>query len=246
MALKEHFERSGQWLFRWRSYFPLVWLAVVLLAMGEYSYPGGEKTLDHLWEILCLIVSFSGLAIRAYTVGHTPKGTSGRNTKKQIANTLNTTGAYSLVRNPLYLGNFFMGLGITLFVHSWWLTLLYILIFCIYYERIIFAEETFLRDKFGDQYLKWAEYTPAIVPNFRNYIKSALPFSFRNVLLREYNGFFAVIICMFFLEVTGDLIVEQKLEFDTGWIIGVVSGFLIWATLRILKKRTRLLDIEGR
>ncbi|GAB1410342.1 lipid A Kdo2 1-phosphate O-methyltransferase [Desulfovibrionales bacterium] len=246
MALQEEFERSGQWLFRWRSYFPLVWLGLVFIAMGEYSYPGGEETLDHLWEVLCLSISFFGMLIRAYTIGQTPKGTSGRNTSKQIAHSLNTTGAYSVVRNPLYLGNFFMGLGITLFAHLWWLVLLYLLIFWIYYERIIFAEETFLRNKFGDQYLQWAEHTPVIVPNFRNYIKSELSFSFKNVLLREYNGFFAVIVCMFSLEVLGDWIVEQKLKFDTGWLIGVVAGFFIWITLRFLKKRTKLLDVEGR
>ena len=103
MALREHFEDSGHWLFRWRSYLPLVGLAVILLALREYEYPGHSETLDHLWEAVCLFVSFAGLAIRSYTIGHTPKGTSGRNTKHQVADRLNTTGAYSLVRNPLYL-----------------------------------------------------------------------------------------------------------------------------------------------
>ena len=102
----------------------------------------------------------SRLAIRAYTIGHTPKGTSGRNTKKQVANALNTTGAYSLVRNPLYLGIFFMGLGVALFAHLWWLTLIYVLAFWLYYERVIFAEEAYLRDKFGAEYLSWADRTP--------------------------------------------------------------------------------------
>ncbi|MGC9453013.1 MAG: methyltransferase family protein, partial [Oceanipulchritudo sp.] len=50
-------------------------------------------------------------------------GTSGRNTKQQVAYSLNTTGFYSVVRNPLYLGNFFMYLGIALFTHHWWLVL---------------------------------------------------------------------------------------------------------------------------
>ena len=73
-----------------------------------------------------------------------------------------------------------------------------------------------------------------------------LPFSFRNVLRREYNGFFAVIIVMFILETVGDLFVEGKLDFDTGWLILLGSGFVIWMILRSLKKYTTVLNVEGR
>jgi len=185
MALQEQFENSGQWLFRWRSYLPLAGIAMVLLALREYEYPGHSEKLDHIWEVICLCVSFFGLAIRSYTIGHTPKNTSGRNTKRQVADALNTTGIYSVVRNPLYLGNFFMFLGVALFPHLWWLTLIFVLAFWLYYERIIFAEEAYLRTKFGAEYLDWAERTPVFVPRFRNYQKSNLPFSLKNVLRRE-------------------------------------------------------------
>ncbi|MBK1702829.1 methyltransferase family protein [Thiococcus pfennigii] len=246
MALREDFERSGHRLFRWRSYLPLAGLAVIILALREYEYPGHSEMLDHLWEVTCLGISFAGLAIRSYTIGHTPKGTSGRNTKKQVADALNTTGAYSLVRNPLYLGNFFMGLGVALFAHLWWLTLIYVLVFWLYYERIIFAEEAYLRDKFGTDYLTWADRTPVFVPNFRNYRKPELPFSFKNVLRREHNGFFAVIVCLFLFETLGELFAERRLEFDSGWIVTLIVGFLVWLTLRTLKKRTRVLNVDGR
>lgn len=246
MALKEDFEHSGNWLFRWRSYLPLAGLGIILLALREYEYPGHSETLDHIWEVICLIVSYTGLAIRSYTIGYTPKGTSGRNTKQQVADTLNTTGAYSVTRNPLYLGNFFMGLGVVLFAHQWWLTLIYILVFWLYYERIIFAEEAYLRSKFGEEYLAWADCTPVFIPRFRNFKKSALSFSFKNVLRREYNGFFAVIVSLFLLETLGELITKHRLEFDWGWIVALAFGFVVWMTLRTLKKRTRLLDVDGR
>ena len=184
MALREQFESTGNWLFRWRSYLPIALGGIFLLALREYEYPGQNEKLDHLWEVLCLLVSFLGLGIRIFTVGHTPAGTSGRNTKNQIAETLNTTGIYSIVRNPLYLGNFFMGLGIALFAHLWWLTLIYVLVFWLYYERIIFAEEAYLRNKFGNQYLEWANWTPVFIPKFSQYRNANLPFSLRNVLKR--------------------------------------------------------------
>jgi len=246
MALREEFESTGNWLFRWRSYLPLIMIGIFLLALREYEYPGHSEYLDHLWEAFCLTVSFLGLSIRIFTVGHTPKGTSGRNTREQVADTLNTSGIYSVVRNPLYLGNFFMGIGIALFAHLWWLTLIYILVFWLYYERIIFAEEVYLRNKFGDEYLEWANVTPVIVPKLRNYRKPNLPFSLRNVLRREYNGFFAVIVVMFILEVAGDLIYENKFDPDLMWYILFCIGLIVWISLRTLKKYTTLLNVQGR
>jgi protein-S-isoprenylcysteine O-methyltransferase Ste14 len=246
MALREEFERTGNWLFRWRSYLPLALIGMFLLVLREYEYPGHSERLDSLWEALCLFVSFFGLAIRIFTVGHSPKRTSGRNTKEQVANTLNTTGIYSVVRHPLYLGNFFMGLGIALFAHLWWLTLSYMLVFWLYYERIMFAEEAFLRNKFGNEYIKWAEITPAFIPRFKNYIKPNLSFSIKNVLKREYNGFFMIIFVLFIFEVAGDLVAEQKFEIDLYWAVILSVGFVVWMVLRTLKKKTNLLNVDGR
>jgi protein-S-isoprenylcysteine O-methyltransferase Ste14 len=72
-----------------------------------------------------------------------------------VAEVLNTTWMYSLVRNPLYLGNFIIWLGLALFINVWWCTIIVILSFILFYERIIFAEEKFLREKFGKTF-KWA------------------------------------------------------------------------------------------
>lgn len=246
MALREEFENSGNWLFRWRSYLPMILVGIFLLALREYEYPGHSETIDFIWEIICLIVSFFGLGIRIFTIAYTPKGTSGRNTEEQIAETLNTIGIYSILRNPLYLGNFFMGLGIALFAHLWWLTLIYILAFWLYYERIIFAEEAYLRNKFDKEYMEWANKTPAIIPKFSLYKKADLSFSFRNVLKREYNGFFAAILTFFIFETVGDLFSQGRLEFDLWWILLLGFGFIVWITLRTLKKHTSILDVEGR
>jgi len=102
------------------------------------------------------LISLCGLAIRVYTVGHTPANTSGRNTAGQLAESLNTTGIYSLVRHPLYLGNFFMWLGVALLIANFWFVIAFVFAYWIYYERIMFAEEQFLRTKFGPTYVEWA------------------------------------------------------------------------------------------
>ena len=68
----------------------------------------------------------------------------------------------------------------------------------------------------------------------------------RNVLRREYSGFFAVIVTMFILETVGEIFAEGRLEFDLGWVLLLGIGFIVWLTLRTLKKYTAILNVEGR
>jgi len=112
MALTEEFEQSGSWLFKRRGYLPIVLLAagIVVLMLNELNPDRNFLITD----IVYLFVSFLGLAIRAFTIGHTPKNTSGRNIKAQKAEVVNTTGIYSIVRHPLYLGNFVIWLGLSI------------------------------------------------------------------------------------------------------------------------------------
>lgn len=246
MSLKDQMAKTGAWLFRWRSYLPLVLIVIIIPAFQEFSYPFGSHAYDLLWEMFCLSVSLFGLFIRCYTIGYTPKGTSGRNTKSQVAETLNTTGIYSIVRNPLYLGNFFMMLGVTMFPRTWWLCVIYALAFWLYYERIIMAEEAFLKTKFGEYYENYLASTPAFIPNFRLWQPNTLSFSFRNVLKREYSGFFGVIAAMTILNFFGKYIHEGTFGFDLVWMSIFAFGLIVYITLRTLKKKTRLLHVEGR
>lgn len=246
MALQEDFEKSGNWLFRWRSYLPLILAVLIMIALLDYDYPGQTQFQHFAWEAFCFVVSLFGLAIRVFTVGHTPSGTSGRNTQKQVADSLNTTGIYSLVRNPLYLGNFFMGLGIALFACFWWLALIYALIFWLYHERIIYAEEAFLRKKFGDTYLAWTDKTPVFIPKFSGYIKSELPFSVKTAISREANSFFAVVVLMTILESVSNAIVTGHAFLDKGWWYLLGISFVVWMLIRVLRKFTNVFDVEGR
>lgn len=245
MALREDFEKSGNWLFRWRSYLPLLFLGALLIGTKYFEY--ADNRWEGLWEIFCVAVAFFGQGIRAYTIGCTPRGTSGRNTFEQQAETLNTTGIYSIVRHPLYLGNFFCFLGIALFGSNGWGGLTAVLLFWIYYERIMFAEEEYLWRKFGEQYEQWADNTPAFFPKLNNWESPDLPFSFRNVLKREYSGFLAIIASFALLEFSGDVFVEGQLERDSMmWLFLLCGGVITYLILRTLKKTTKTLHVEGR
>jgi len=246
MALKEEFKKTGDWLFKWRSYLPLPLVAVLMVACRNIKYPYDSYALEVLWEIFCLSISFLGLAIRIFTIGYVPWGTSGRTTKGQIANVLNTAGIYSIVRHPLYLGNFFIWLGISLFPRLWWLSLIIILIFWLYYERIMFAEEEFLQEKFGDSFSAWADKTPAFIPKFKNWIKPDLPFSFKNAIKREYTAFFGVIVTFTVLELVAETSLHGKLVLERMWIIMFSIALAVYLTIRVINKYTTWLNVEGR
>lgn len=246
MLLQEASVKSGRWLFRWRSYLPLVLVAIIVPEYEDFSYPFGSHTYQISWELFCFSISLFGLFIRAYTIGYTPKGTSGRNTKNQIAEKLNTTGIYSIIRNPLYVGNFFMMLGVVLLVRDGWVAMIYVLAFWLYYERIIMAEEAFLKTKFGKEYEDYAVRTPAFLPRTKLWKRPELTFSLRNVLKREYSGFFGVIAAFTILQYIGDFIVAGRLLLDYLWLSLFTFGLLVYVTLRTLKRKTKLLHVDGR
>lgn len=241
MPLLEEMEATGNLLFRWRSYIPLVYLVILFAGLSYFKYPLESHVLDQLWEVLCLAVSFSGIAVRSLTIGTTPSHTSGRNTKEQVADHLNVTGMYSMTRNPLYFGNFLMVLGVMIFLRVWWIPLIYILFFTLYYERIIFAEEIYLRQKFGKEYLDWAFKTPAFIPRISLWRATAVPFSWKKVLRREYHGMLAVVLAQFSLEVAGDLVIENKFVLDVWWVCLVSFTIATYIVIRFLHKKTAVL-----
>jgi len=244
MSLKNKSATIGKWLFRWRSYLPLIFIAVIIPALLNYSYLFDSHVYDLIWGMFCFAISLFGLWIRCYTIGYTPKGTSGRNTKKQRADSLNTTGIYSITRNPLYLGNFFIVLGITMLLRVWWIYILYVLVFWLYYGRIIQIEESYLSNKYGKIFKDYVHRTPVFIPHLRLWQPTVLSFSFKKALKREYPSLFGIISAFTVLECAKDSAVKGSVVIDPVWMVIFSFGLLAYITLRILKKKTRLLRVK--
>ena len=254
MALQEEFEQQGVWLFKYRSNLPII---ILVLGYALYCYKelhpeayflkGDQLWFDPYFEMICFGVCALGLLIRVYTVGHTPRFTSGRNTDEQIAETLNTTGLYSTLRHPLYLGNFLMWWGLALLTGNIWFNVTFILFYWLYYERIMFAEEQFLRRKFGQTYTSWAEGVPAFIPALSQFKKPNLSFSWRKVLKKEKNGLFAMFILFCLFDITGEYLNGGTYESgNLFFIYGTILTGLSYVVLKFLKKKTSLLEQEGR
>lgn len=246
MSLRTEFESSGSWLFRHRSYLPLIMVPIFLGGLASFNYMFESHRVNEAWQWLCMGISLLGVVVRVMTVGFVPAGTSGRNTRTQLAEALNTTGIYSLVRHPLYLGNFLMVLGIVLFFHAWWLVVVLCATYALYYERIMFAEEAFLRGKYGQVFEEWAARTPAFFPSLHRWRSPALPFSWRSVLRREYSSVMQVALWFFILDTAADSIVEKRLVVDPAWLAVLGVGTATYVVLRTLKRHTAVLDAPGR
>jgi hypothetical protein len=195
---------------------------------------------------LCLVIAFVGLGVRAATVGFVPARTSGRNTATQVADALNTTGMYSVVRHPLYLGNAITLLGVTMLFACWWLVLIVLLAFGLYYERIMLAEEDFLRRQFGESFEAWAARVPAVIPNPRGWQRPALPFSLRTVIRREYHGAVGILATFAVMHYLGDLAIARQLNPDPRAVGYAIVAALVFSVCRYLKKRTGVLRVQGR
>jgi protein-S-isoprenylcysteine O-methyltransferase Ste14 len=249
MALKEELKIQGDFLFKYRSYLPLIILGVGLAVFILDKYHATESPVtwfSEAYTYICLAVSLLGLLIRIITVGTTPKNTSGRNTKDgQLAEELNTSGIYSTVRHPLYLSNFFMWLGVTMLTDNTWFIVSFVWFYAFYYERIMYAEEHFLTDKFGQQYSKWSEKTPAIIPSFKNFTKAIYPFNIKKVLKKEKNGLWAIFLLFWIFDLVGGYIEKGTIVFEyTFWFYGAAITTAIYFVLKIMKRRHLLDDLN--
>jgi protein-S-isoprenylcysteine O-methyltransferase Ste14 len=249
MALQEELEVQGNFLFKYRGYLP-----ILILVTGVWVYIDMESNsaLSHdakeYYKWICLLVGVFGLLIRAYTVGHTPKNTSGRNTSEgQIADELNTSGIYSIVRHPLYVGNFFMWLGVTMLTQNLWFCIAFIFMYWVYYERIMFAEEQFLRRKFGEPYLAWAAKTAAFIPSFTNWLSPKYPFSLKKVLRNEKAGILYLFLLFFAFDRLGEYILHGEWKFICNiWCYLLLGACIYYILVKLLAMSSNFFEEEGR
>lgn len=249
MALVHSFEKTGNTLFKHRGQIPIVLfiLSIPIVYFTNYQFLGCCEGLDIILLIVCAVTSLVGQIIRAIAIGTASKHTSGRNTKEgQVAEALNTTGIYSTVRHPLYLGNYFMWIGIVMFSYNIYFVVIVSLLFWLYYERIMFAEERFLERKFGEEYVSWSMKVPAFWPSYKNKIKSKIPFSMKTILRREYSGVTATILGFLFVDFLRDWFMAGQVQWKMSHLIVLIVALLISFILRTLKHNTKILHEEDR
>lgn len=141
-------EKCGEVLFRLRDYTPI---PLILISLWV-----AHPTVGTL--IAGFTVAMTGEFIRLYGVAYI--GTISR-TRSYSNGELVNTGPYAVIRNPLYLGNLVLSLGLSLVPGEWWLPVLVLAFFWIQYVPIVAWEEMKLRKIFGDKYAQYCLQTPA-------------------------------------------------------------------------------------
>jgi protein-S-isoprenylcysteine O-methyltransferase Ste14 len=241
MTTQNRSEKLGNQFFKYRGQIPVLFFMLAFFLM--HYFPAQNKWLDQSNTLIAVSLVVLGHLIRALAVGKRAAHTSGRNRDEQVAEALNSTGIYSMVRHPLYLGNITTYMGWVVFTGIDWLIPTMLFGFLFYYRFIIYAEEQFLTRKFGQDYLDWKSATPLLLPAFWKFKANPQPFSFKTVLENEYSGIAASMTTAWVLLAFQWYVLGQFQE--KSLLILAMALFIAVFTLglRYLKKKTQFFKV---
>jgi protein-S-isoprenylcysteine O-methyltransferase Ste14 len=230
--------RIGHFLFRYRNgLFPLAYLVLFLKSPRLLASP-------LLAALAGVLVAGSGQLLRAVTIGsdYIPRG--GKN-RQVHAKYLVQNGIYAHCRNPLYLGNLLILLGLGLASNSVLFLGLVFPLFPFAYRAIIAAEEEYLRDKFGDEFTGYCTRVNRLIPRLSGLRQSLADttFSWRRFISAEYGPTYIwlaamVLVLLKNLWLAGDYRSSSPLV-QALWT-ALVLVTLAYGVARYLKKTGRL------
>ena len=113
-----------------------------------------EEIVEALGFALILLGQIIRVSARGYKAEHS-----------QDSQTLIQGGPYQVVRNPMYLGIFLIGLGVVLAIFRWWAAIVFIAVFITRYILLIYKEEKKLYAMFPQAYPEYCRKVPRIFPS---------------------------------------------------------------------------------
>ena len=148
-----------QKIFEIRSYTPIPFIVLMLI----FANP----TVTSL--SVGFLLALAGEAVRFW--GVSIAGTETRTTGPVGATNLIIDGPFAYVRNPLYVGNMMMyvGVGIMSFALMPYLLIVAYVFFLFQYTMIVTKEEEHLHTAFGEEYARYVANVPRFVPRLRPY-----------------------------------------------------------------------------
>ncbi len=232
--MKPQARAVDMFLFKYRGILPPLFLIAALGLQINFAVFARGADLPNI-----ALISFGlfGLGIRIFAIGYAGTNTSGRNIIGHVADSLNTTGIYSICRNPLYLGNFFLWLACVMAMDSVLIIGLFFIAFWWFYSRIIQSEEAFLMQKFGTEYSDYRATIWRIVPNILTYRRGQTRFDMMRVFHQESGGLLAFFIA-FIISDKMDILLGgafvPRLE-DAILLAGFGLSLCLYGVLRCIK-----------
>lgn len=136
-------------------------VGIGLLLLYKPLFAGKENVIaDHIADAAGMVIILLGQYIRASARGY-------KSQKHIEKDKLITDGPYALVRNPMYLASFFIGLGMVLIILKLWMVPIYLLFFLLWYWPQIHNEQKWLVGKFGQEYIEYCQITPCFFPGLQ-------------------------------------------------------------------------------
>ena len=151
-----------------------------------------------------------------------------------------SSGPYSLVRNPMYLGILLIGLGIVLMLFRWWVAAVFIAVFILRYVLLIFTEEKKLLKIFPQEYPAYKMRVPRLWPSphslFQRDLTEYLPLRL-SWIKREIGTILAVLLLTLVLESWEDIKQEGlRAYFKAGAGLLLVLALFIWLSIYLMKR----------
>ncbi len=178
----------GQFFFRYRNVlFPVV-LGILLLAAPPRAF--GEP----LWNLLAIVglgAVALGQALRVITIGLDYIKRGGKK-KRVYADRLVVEGVYAHCRNPMYVGNVLVALGMLALVGQPWTLAVGGMFFVFAYVTIVRSEELYLTSRFGAEFEAYCARSPRWLPRVRGLLSTlrAYRFDWPAVIVKEYGTLF--------------------------------------------------------
>ncbi len=137
----------------------ITWYRVPLMTLATIGLVGfiHEKS----WFWYGTLVALFGELIQVWATSHLAKDER-----------LTISGPYSHVRNPMYIGRFFLGLGFFIMTSNPYLIASYIMLFAAYAQMRVMREEKRLRELFGADYQHYCTETRRWLPRIKPYSRS--------------------------------------------------------------------------
>ena len=237
-------KRIGDFFFRFRNaIFPVVGLGVFFFSKPA-TFPQ-DSSLNLALARTGIFLAVLGQSFRMLVIGHDPIVRGGKEGKVH-AERLVTGGFYACCRNPLYVGNMLIVMGLSLTLGSV-LAYAFVLPFFVFvYGTIILAEETYLKKHFGQEYENYAKNVPRFWPHFRR-LKGSLQgrtYHWRKAIRTDYGQIFTTLLMIILItfwrshSLHGHWSPGEEKRLATSLILLL----LFYVITRYLKKKTHLLD----
>ncbi len=231
--------RIGNFFFRTRNYlFPVFYLFLFL------PLPRISTNYDNVF-FAGLAVALIGQLVRMLTIGLVYIIRGGKN-RRIYAEGLVTDGLFSHCRNPMYVGNILLVVGMSILSNSLFAVLFMIPLFIFIYQAITIAEENFLRNKFGSGFDDYCAKVNRWVPNLKGIAKTfqSNQFNLKKVFYKEYNTTYiwmlgaTLLLALNMNWFEGPLTLDNRGQYFLA-VLGVLT--FLYLLIRFLKKRERRL-----